>query len=158
MKVITGGQTGIDQWALLEARHWNIQVGGYLPKGGMTETGPFEDPEEYGLVIVDYASYAERTKLNVAASDLVVWIGNPTTNGFKCTARNAKAMQKPFVQIQLLRGLGVLEDLLLHEQPERVMVAGHRESGMSNPEHFRMLVQGALGLIAAYNRGVGVFA
>lgn len=40
IKIVTGGQTGADQGALLAARAAGIATGGWAPLGWMTEDGP----------------------------------------------------------------------------------------------------------------------
>ncbi len=46
-KIISGGQTGVDQAALDVAIKCNLPRGGWIPKGRLTENGPL--PEKYNL-------------------------------------------------------------------------------------------------------------
>jgi predicted Rossmann-fold nucleotide-binding protein len=46
-KIISGGQTGVNQAALDAARKLNIAHGGWIPKGRKTENGPL--PVKYNL-------------------------------------------------------------------------------------------------------------
>lgn len=45
VKVVSGGQTGVDRAALDAARELELPYGGWLPKGRLTEDGPL--PLEY---------------------------------------------------------------------------------------------------------------
>lgn len=53
-RVISGGQSGVDQAALRAARAAGIPTGGSMPRGFLTEDGPRPDfAELYGLVELD---------------------------------------------------------------------------------------------------------
>lgn len=49
-KVISGGQTGVDQAALRAAKAARIPTGGYAPKGWLTEDGPAPWLADFGLI------------------------------------------------------------------------------------------------------------
>ena len=66
-KVISGGQTGVDQAALDSAIRCSISYGGWLPRGRMTENGPLSD--KYVMMVMVDGSYPERTRKNVEESD-----------------------------------------------------------------------------------------
>lgn len=44
VRIISGGQTGADQGALVAAKQLGIETGGWTPRGFLTEAGPC--PEE----------------------------------------------------------------------------------------------------------------
>ena len=48
-KIISGGQTGIDQMGLMLAQLYNIETGGCAPKDLFTETGLQSGLKNYGL-------------------------------------------------------------------------------------------------------------
>src|SRR5262249_29141313 len=68
-KIISGGQTGVDQGALCAARKAGFPTGGWAPKGWLTERGPAPWLAELGLLQHASPSYPLRTRANVAASD-----------------------------------------------------------------------------------------
>lgn len=89
-KVISGGQTGIDQMGLRVAKSLGIPTGGTAPKGFMTELGPYPSlATDYGLVECTQPGYPARTEQNVIDSDVTVWFGENDTAGYICTTRYA---------------------------------------------------------------------
>jgi hypothetical protein len=63
MKVISGGQTGVDRAALDAAMAVGLAVGGWCPRGRRAENGPL--PERYPLRETPSAEYRVRTEWNV---------------------------------------------------------------------------------------------
>jgi hypothetical protein len=85
-KVISGGQTGADQAALLAARAAGIPTGGWAPWDWMTEDGPAPWLADYGLQMhPDRDTYPERTERNVRDADACLWFGNPHSPGGRLT-------------------------------------------------------------------------
>jgi len=68
-RIISGGQTGIDQLGLEVARSFSISTGGLAPKGYLTETGPAEWLRDYGLTEHTSSKYPPRTRANIQQSD-----------------------------------------------------------------------------------------
>ena len=69
-RVISGGQTGVDQLGLIAAKAAGIPTGGTAPKGYLTEIGPdLRLKSEWGLVENAFSSYTVRTKANVQNSN-----------------------------------------------------------------------------------------
>ncbi|MBM3435290.1 MAG: molybdenum cofactor carrier [Bacteroidetes bacterium] len=66
-KIISGGQTGVDRAALDFAIMNHIACGGFCPKGRKAEDGTIS--LNYPLTEMDSASYPERTRQNIIASD-----------------------------------------------------------------------------------------
>jgi hypothetical protein len=66
-KIISGGQTGVDQAALDVAIKLGISHGGWIPKGRLTENGMLDD--KYQLKELETAHYNKRTEQNVIDSD-----------------------------------------------------------------------------------------
>jgi hypothetical protein len=73
-RVISGGQTGVDQAALRAAKSQGIPTGGFAPKGWQTEEGPAPWLAEYGLVECGQPGYPARTEANVESADATVII------------------------------------------------------------------------------------
>jgi hypothetical protein len=96
-KIITGGQTGVDQAGWRAARAAGIPTGGYMPLGFLTESGPRpEFAEMYGAVETETADYRERTRVNVGAADATLWLGTTSSRGFRATHDAAIAIYRPF--------------------------------------------------------------
>lgn len=75
MKIISGGQTGADQGALLAARELGIETGGWAPKGWRTEEGPSPWLADYGLKQSSSADYIVRTRSNILMAEATVIFG-----------------------------------------------------------------------------------
>ena len=66
LKVVSGGQTGVDQGALAAALATGTDCGGWCPEGRLSEDGPI--PPAYPVVELPGAGYRERTLRNVLDS------------------------------------------------------------------------------------------
>jgi len=102
-KIISGGQTGVDQAALDTARRLGISHGGWVPKGRMTEAGPL--PLTYQMQEMPSEDYAARTEKNVVDSDgtLIISRGRPT-GGTDYTRKMALKHGKQLLHIDLSMG------------------------------------------------------
>ena len=67
LKIVSGGQTGVDQGALAAALAAGADCGGWCPEGRLSEEGPI--PAMYPVVELPGAGYRERTLRNVLDSD-----------------------------------------------------------------------------------------
>jgi hypothetical protein len=134
-KVISGGQTGVDQIGLEIARSLNIPTGGTAPKGFKTEVGPNPELANYGLIESHSASYPVRTKRNVRESDGTVIFGDPDSGGTKLTIDTAHQMGKACLinptadelrnwliqfNIQILNVAGIQGSKLTPKQSEQI--------------------------------------
>ena len=72
MKIISGGQTGVDRAALDVALKQRISCGGWCPAGRLDESGKI--PERYPLKELKRGGPEERTSRNVQDSDGTVVI------------------------------------------------------------------------------------
>lgn len=98
MKVISGGQTGIDQLGLETARLLGIETGGTAPLGYMTEEGSnLELRDKYGLDEHTSSNYPPRTEKNIVDSDLTVLFGNMKSPGSLQTITLCKKMGKAYI-------------------------------------------------------------
>jgi hypothetical protein len=71
-KIISGGQTGVDQAALRAAQACGIPTGGWAPKGWRTEDGPALWLADFGLQEHASADYPDRTRANVGDASLTL--------------------------------------------------------------------------------------
>lgn len=133
MKVISGGQTGVDQAGLDAAIALGIEHGGYCPQNRRSEKGPI--PDKYKLEELATFSYVDRTKQNIIESDGTLLINEgPLTGGTKLTKELCIKYGKPLWTVQL--DDGDIEDLVrnfitfVSFEPKTVVlnVAGPRES------------------------------
>jgi hypothetical protein len=99
-KIISGGQTGVDQGAIDAAIKYSLPHGGWVPKGRLTENGPL--PDEYKLKEMPTKNYPDRTEKNVLASDGTVIITHgKLTGGSALTKKLAKKHKRPYLHINL---------------------------------------------------------
>ncbi|MBN2579801.1 MAG: putative molybdenum carrier protein [Pirellulales bacterium] len=129
MKIISGGQTGVDRGALNAARALKIPHGGWCPKGRLTEDGAI--PKRYRLRETDSADYTDRTERNVLDADAtLILCRGPLTGGTRLTQRLCEEHQKSHRVVDLTRPpskKNVL-DWLQENGVEVLNVAGPRES------------------------------
>ncbi len=138
LRIISGGQTGVDQIALTIAYQFGIETGGTAPKHWMTEAGPAPWLVRYGLRECKFLGYRLRTMANVQEGDLTAWFGIMSP-GYRCTYRAATALNRPFLDNPSAQEL----EAALHalNYPGRVLkltlnVAGNRWRG--NPAASRV--------------------
>lgn len=95
IKVVSGGQTGVDRAALDAAMDSGLEVGGWCPRGRKALDGVI--PAKYPLKETKGASYQTRTKWNARDSDatLILCLGEPT-GGTALTIKNCEELGKPF--------------------------------------------------------------
>ena len=133
-KIISGGQTGADRAALDVAVKFNIDHGGWIPKGRRAEDGPLKG--KYRLTETETDDYRERTKLNIMDSQGTVIISRgDLTGGSKFTQTFAKLVGRPNCYIDLLQSeefeaAVVLKSFILENQIQVLNVAGPRQSSI----------------------------
>lgn len=78
MKIISGGQTGVDRAALDAALEAGVECGGWCPEGRKAEDGIL--PARYPLIELTGAGYRQRTIRNVLDSQgtVIIYFGVPT--------------------------------------------------------------------------------
>lgn len=112
-RLISGGQTGADQGALLAARACLIPTGGWAPKGYLTEAGPSPGLASFGLKEHESSDYPDRTGANVAEASALVWFGNPCSPGGKLTLKLCEQHGVPhYVAIRLDNSHGSVADFV----------------------------------------------
>ncbi|MCH2182341.1 MAG: putative molybdenum carrier protein [Mariniblastus sp.] len=135
-KVISGGQTGVDQAALDVAIQQGLSHGGWCPLGRRCEAGTI--PEKYQLSPTRSTDYAVRTEQNVVDSDgtLVLYRG-VLTGGTAWTVHCLQRHRKPYFLIDFDRTVGCatrdqVRSWLRQQRIFVLNVAGPRAS--SHPE------------------------
>jgi hypothetical protein len=100
MKIVSGGQTGVDRAALDAGLASGIPVGGWCPAGRRAEDGMI--PERYPLLEHDSPVYAARTEQNVLDSDATLILNRgELADGTALTVQLARKNLKPFLVVQL---------------------------------------------------------
>ena len=127
MKVISGGQIGVDIAALRAGVATGIATGGWMPKGfrqlrhrdpwcTYTEQMSTGDIKQFKVMEIGDSGYVERTRRNVSEADLTIRIASDWTSyGEKCTLKAIQDFKKPHIDItvdwkgQLLGGVDEFE-------------------------------------------------
>ena len=101
IKIISGGQTGVDRAALDTAIELGIKHGGFCPKGRRTEDGII--PSKYIMSETETDDYSERTLRNVQFSDgtLILHKGE-IIEGTALTEEFCSFEKKPLLIINIL--------------------------------------------------------
>jgi putative molybdenum carrier protein len=99
LKIISGGQTGVDRAALEWAVANDVPHGGWCPKGRKAEDGVI--PDRFQMSETGSTHYAFRTRRNIQDSGATVIFSRQSelTGGTKLTAEIAKKVGKPLLQI-----------------------------------------------------------
>jgi hypothetical protein len=145
LKVISGGQTGVDRAALDAAMALGLPVGGWCPRGRRAEDGVIA--QRYPLIETPSIKYPPRTTRNVRDSDATLILTlRELDSGSKLAADMAKRLDKPCLVVSLSSYPETvhLEELLPWTVDQAVLnVAGPRESRCPGiyPRAFGFLVR-----------------
>ena len=133
MKVISGGQTGVDRAALDAAIAAGLDYGGSIPLGRKAEDR-FIDFRYTQLIELSTAAYGARTEQNVMDGDatLIFTAGKPD-GGTKLTIKLLRKHCKPSLLIYLANTgenevVERVKNWLCKLEPRVLNVAGPRES------------------------------
>jgi Circularly permutated YpsA SLOG family len=138
MKILSGGQTGVDRAVLDTAIEKRVAYGGWCPRGGWAEDLP--DPP--GLLAIypklqetPQAQPVQRTEWNVRDCDgLMVLVdrrGLSVSNGTEHALGYAETLGKPHIVIDLDGGSAIAQGrawLADRHSPFDLCIAGPRES------------------------------
>ncbi|RBW62096.1 putative molybdenum carrier protein [Ruegeria sp. A3M17] len=132
MKIITGGQTGVDLAAFQFALENDIAYGGWVPKSRLNEAGRIPD-RFCGLSETRSEDVAERTRMNVLSCDaLLVFVDGTTSPGTQLTIDFAQEIGKPYLVVDLGQGFEACARQVkqwVMARPNAVLnIAGPRES------------------------------
>jgi hypothetical protein len=130
MKIISGGQTGVDRAALDVALKHGIDCGGWCPAGRVDELGRI--PDHYPLK--ENGSVAERTLLNVKDSDGTIVIYHAELRGgTEFTVQCCIEQKRPHQLIDAARisaedAAKLISDFVREHKIDILNVAGPRQS------------------------------
>ena len=129
IKIVSGGQTGVDRAALDSALEHGLPIGGWCPKNRKALDGAIHD--KYPLQETESSDYSVRTEWNIRDSDgtLILNTGK-LTGGTKLTYRLVVEKDKPVFIVQLDEPYEV-EDTLVWLREHKIAtlnIAGPRES------------------------------
>ncbi len=129
VKIVSGGQTGVDRAVLDAARELGLPYGGYIPRSRWTEEGPLADDYE-GMVETVSAGPSRRTKLNVNESDATLIITRgPCEGGTLLTAETARKAGKPNLILDLAELGGDAAIAAIHTWLEETRLASLNVAG-----------------------------
>lgn len=131
MKIISGGQTGVDRAALDAAMSLGVDCGGWCPAGRLDENGVI--PAHYPLRELQEGGYLERTARNVGEADgTVIFYAGSLQGGTKATADFCSSHEKPCLPIDASlppeKAALQLKEFVRTNQIEVLNVAGPRAS------------------------------
>lgn len=133
MKIITGGQTGVDRAALDTAISLGIDYGGYIPKGRKAEDGKIDEKYDK-LTELDTEDYKARTEKNAVESDAtIIFTSGKPTGGTAYTIKCLKKHKKEYLLIDIKDKtddeiITAIKYWLTTYKPEVLNIAGPRES------------------------------
>jgi len=132
VKIISGGQTGVDRAALDVALAHGIDCGGWCPAGRLDEFGRI--PDRYPVRELDGGGFPERTLQNVKDSDgtVIIYPGK-LSGGTEQTVRSCVEQQRPHQPIDASRisaedAAKLISDFVLENKIGILNVAGPRQS------------------------------
>jgi hypothetical protein len=132
MKIISGGQTGIDQAALIVGKAYGFETGGTAPLGWRTTAGNNQKLlEALGLTESKSWNYAVRTIQNIKDSDCTIRIFElGDSPGEVLTKKACEKAQKPLIDfpMQVTWRYDEIETILFHvcSQANELGLAGIR--------------------------------
>lgn len=131
LKIISGGQTGVDRAALDVAIFYGLPYGGAVPKGRIAEDGVI-DKKYVFLEELDSYEYEVRTKRNVETADatLIINMGE-LEGGTALTYYFAKTLEKPCCIVNVdveIDPVNKILNWIRNINPSVLNVAGPRES------------------------------
>jgi len=114
-RIVSGGQTGVDRAALDSALELGIDVGGWVPKGRLTEESVPLPAKYKNMVETSSIDYETRTEWNIRDSDATLLISRGKLEGGSAlTLELATKLERPYLHVNLEKQV-ILEciDLIL---------------------------------------------
>ncbi|MEJ2535141.1 MAG: putative molybdenum carrier protein [Gammaproteobacteria bacterium] len=158
LRIVTGGQTGVDRGALDGALGAGFACGGWCPAGRRAEDGVI--PSTYPLRELPAGGYEARTRRNVEDSDGTVVIAfDAPAGGTALTVLHARELRRPLLLIDARRigprdAAGAVRDFVRDEGLQVLNIAGPRASENAHGHSYaRALVEELAQLLAQYLTG-----
>jgi hypothetical protein len=129
MKIVSGGQTGVDRAALDMALELGIECGGWCPAGRMAEDGAID--ARYPLRETPSADPEQRTEWNVRDSDATLVLASGSASpGTALTIDTARRLGRPLYTFHAgsPEDVGMFRRWLQVYRVRTLNVAGPRES------------------------------
>lgn len=132
MKIISGGQTGVDRAALDAALRRGIESGGWCPTGRLDELGRI--PDRYPIKELENGGFTERTLQNVKDSDgtVIIYPGK-LSGGTEQTLHFCVEQPRPHElidasKISTVKAAQLIADFVRENKIDALNVAGPRAS------------------------------
>jgi len=132
LKIISGGQTGVDRAALDVALKHGVKCGGWCPAGRLDEFGKI--PDHYPVHELPGGGFSERTLQNVKDSDgtVVIYPGE-LRDGSQQTVRFCVELKRPHqlidaLSIAIKEASKLIADFAHNNKIQILNVAGPRQS------------------------------
>jgi len=129
-KIISGGQTGVDQAALDAAIALGIKHGGWCPKNRLNEKGRI--PKFYNLKETSSTLYQQRTSLNIKQADstLIIIKDGKWGKGTELTKDLCEIYSKKYLIIDKFNRANQIKFInwINETNPNVLNIAGNRES------------------------------
>ena len=132
MKIISGGQTGVDRAALDIALGHGIEFGGWCPTGRLDEFGRI--PDCYPLKELENGGFTERTLQNIKDSDgtIIIYPGK-LSGGTEQTVHFCAERRRPHElidssNVSTEKAAQLIADFVLENKIDDLNVAGPRAS------------------------------
>jgi len=132
VKIISGGQTGVDRAALDAAPRHGIESGGWCPTGRLDESGRI--PDRYPVKELENGGSTKRTLQNVKDSDgtIIIYPGK-LSGGTEQTLHFCVEQRRPHElidasNISTEKAAQLIADLVCENNIEILNVAGPRQS------------------------------
>ncbi|MEA3410095.1 MAG: putative molybdenum carrier protein [Pseudomonadota bacterium] len=136
IRIVSGGQTGVDRGALDAALDLGVSAGGWCPRGRRAEDGAI--PDRYTLREHRSSTYSRRTEQNVRDSDgTVILHCGRLEGGTRLTAECCRRADRPCLQLDMAalaeeKAVDLLHDFVAGRSIRVLNVAGPRASGWSD--------------------------
>lgn len=156
IKIISGGQTGVDRGALDAALARGVPCGGWCPEGRRAEDG--EIPARYPVTVLPGAGYKERTRQNVLDSDATVimyFVEIAPKSGTELTVKECIEASRPHLLIDgtavsVERAAQDIYEFCCTNAVQRLNVAGPRGSDAPQVHKYaQAVIEAFLGLLSA---------
>jgi Circularly permutated YpsA SLOG family len=155
LKIISGGQTGVDRGALDAALDLGMECGGWCPAGRLAEDGRI--PERYPVRETPTAEYAARTRRNVTESDGTLIIASGELSGGTaetlefCREEGKSHLVINTQTVATNDAVALIQEFIADNRIEVLNVAGPRASQWPDGyKHSRKIASAVLGRLSGH--------